>query len=216
MASGVCNSAARAVWLWAGIIGSPQAASAEPDKGEAGEAELHQVGTLQSTNPPHRGESKVSSPKGGVAARRTMSLRSALRVVLHQVQSPDNLGAVARAMANFEVTELWLSAPETQDFAEAGKLGVRAGHVLDALQVVPSLREAVAPCVYVLGTSSRRALERRAAVEPENGRGAAPGCGGARASGAGAGGRAPRAFRRGALACVRTSSSSPRAPSSRP
>jgi tRNA/rRNA methyltransferase len=72
-------------------------------------------------------------------------------------------------MANFEVTELWLSAPETRDFADAGKLGVRAGHVLDALRVVPSLREAVAPCVYVLGTSSRRALERRAAVEPERG-----------------------------------------------
>ncbi len=98
-----------------------------------------------------------------------MSLRSALRVVLHQVQSPDNLGAVARVMANFEVTGLWLSAPETQDFAEAGKLGVRAGHVLEALQVVPTLRQAVAPCVYVLGTSSRRELERRATVDPETG-----------------------------------------------
>lgn len=98
-----------------------------------------------------------------------MSLRSALRVVLHQVQSPDNLGAVARAMANFGVTGLWLSAPETQDFADAGKLGVRAGHVLEAMQVVPSLREAVAPCVYVLGTSSRRERERRARVDPETG-----------------------------------------------
>jgi tRNA/rRNA methyltransferase len=98
-----------------------------------------------------------------------MSLRDALRVVLHQVQSPDNLGAVARAMANFEVTALWLSAPETRDFAEAGKLGVRAGHVLEAMQVVPGLPEALAPCVYVLGTSSRRELERRVGVDPETG-----------------------------------------------
>lgn len=98
-----------------------------------------------------------------------MSLRAALRVVLHQVQSPDNLGAVARVMANFEVTSLWLSAPQTEDFAQAGKLGVRAEHVLEALHVVPSLSEAVASCVYVLGTSSRRDLERRAGVVPEVG-----------------------------------------------
>jgi len=98
-----------------------------------------------------------------------MSLRAALRVVLHQVQSPDNLGAVARAMANFDVTGLWLAAPETQDFAEAGKLGVRAGHVLEAMCVASSLQEAVAPCVYVLGTSSRRNVERRASVDPETG-----------------------------------------------
>jgi tRNA/rRNA methyltransferase len=98
-----------------------------------------------------------------------MSLRAALRVVLHQVQSPDNLGAVARAMANFDVTGLWLSAPETQAFSDAGKLGVRAGHVLEAMQVVAGLPEAVASCVYVLGTSSRRDLERRACVDPETG-----------------------------------------------
>jgi tRNA/rRNA methyltransferase len=98
-----------------------------------------------------------------------MSLRTALRVVLHQVQSPDNLGAVARAMANFDVTSLWLSAPETEDLAQAGKLGVRAGHVLAAVQVVPDLRAALAPCVYVLGTSSRRDLERRTGVDPETG-----------------------------------------------
>jgi tRNA/rRNA methyltransferase len=98
-----------------------------------------------------------------------MSLRAALRVVLHQVQSPDNLGAVARAMANFEVTELWLSAPQTEAFEEAGKLGVRAGHVLGAMRVVPRLEEALAECVYVLGTSSRRDLERRAGVSPETG-----------------------------------------------
>ena len=98
-----------------------------------------------------------------------MSLRAALRVVLHQVQSPDNLGAVARSMANFEVTCLWLSAPETEDFAQAGKLGVRASHVLGSLRVVAGLPEALAECVYVLGTSSRRDLARRAAVNPETG-----------------------------------------------
>jgi tRNA/rRNA methyltransferase len=122
----------------------------------------------QSINPLFLEESKLL-PVGAVPTRPTMSLRTALRVVLHQVQSPDNLGGVARAMANFDVTSLWLSAPETMDFAEAGKLGVRAGHVLSGLQVVSSLQAALAPCVYVLGTSSRRALDRRAGVDPETG-----------------------------------------------
>ena len=96
-----------------------------------------------------------------------MSRRDALRVVLHQVQSPDNLGAVARAMANFDVTSLWLSAPETEDLAQAGKLGVRAGHILDGVRVASGLRDAVASCVYVLGTSSRQKLERRVGLDPE-------------------------------------------------
>jgi len=98
-----------------------------------------------------------------------MSLRDALRLVLHQVQSPDNLGAVARVMANFDLHGLWLSAPETTDFAQAARLGVRAGHVLSAAHVVPGLSEAVASCVYVLGTSSRHKLARRESVDPETG-----------------------------------------------
>jgi tRNA/rRNA methyltransferase len=96
-----------------------------------------------------------------------MSLRAALRVVLYQVQSPDNLGAVARVMANFEFAELWLAEPHTEDVEQARKLGVRAGHVLDGARRVATLAEAVAPCVYVLGTSSRKELERRQTVGPE-------------------------------------------------
>jgi tRNA/rRNA methyltransferase len=98
-----------------------------------------------------------------------MSLRAALRVVLHQVQSPDNLGAVARVMANFDVRELWLAEPHTEDVEQARKLGVRAGHVLDGVRTAMTLGEAVAPCVYVLGTSSRRELEHRQSVSPEAG-----------------------------------------------
>lgn len=98
-----------------------------------------------------------------------MSLRAALRVVLHQVQSADNVGAVARAMANFGATDLWLAAPESTELDGARRLGVRADHVLDAMHVVARLPEAVSPCVYVLGTSSRRDLEHRTGLEPEEG-----------------------------------------------
>ena len=98
-----------------------------------------------------------------------MSLRVALRVVIHQVQSPDNVGAVARAMANFGAGELWLAAPETTALDDARRTAVHAEHVLETMRVVASLPEALAPCTYVLGTSSRRELDRRGTVEPEEG-----------------------------------------------
>ncbi|HXX30563.1 MAG TPA: RNA methyltransferase [Myxococcaceae bacterium] len=98
-----------------------------------------------------------------------MSLRATLRVVLHQVQSPDNVGSVARAMANFGATGLWLAEPETTELADARRLAVHAEHVLDTMKIAGSLGEALAPCVYVLGTSSRRELARRPSLDAEEG-----------------------------------------------
>ena len=42
-----------------------------------------------------------------------------LTVVLHQTRSPDNLGAVARVMANFGFSRLILSDPATYAFRAA-------------------------------------------------------------------------------------------------
>jgi tRNA C32,U32 (ribose-2'-O)-methylase TrmJ len=46
-----------------------------------------------------------------------MLLRRQLRVVLHQVQSAQNLGAVARLVANFDFPVLRLSDPQLEDTA---------------------------------------------------------------------------------------------------
>lgn len=97
-----------------------------------------------------------------------MSLPSQLRVVLHQVRSPENLGAVARLIANFEIAELVLSDPKTWALREAEKVAVRAMPVLETLRMFPGLDPAVSECVFAIGTTSRAPKGRRV-LGPEEG-----------------------------------------------
>jgi tRNA/rRNA methyltransferase len=99
----------------------------------------------------------------------SMLLRRQLRVVLHQIQSPENLGSVARLLANFDLTVLRLSDSRLDDMDAAHRTAVRAGHVLAGAERVSRLEDAVADAVYVLGTSGRDALRGRIPVSPEEG-----------------------------------------------
>ncbi len=88
-------------------------------------------------------------------------------VVCHQLRSPDNLGAVARVMANFGLTELILSDPQTHDFRTAGRLAVKSDGVLANVAVAPSLNEALEGVVYAVGSTSREAVKRQTPLTPE-------------------------------------------------
>ncbi|HYV49679.1 MAG TPA: TrmH family RNA methyltransferase [Myxococcaceae bacterium] len=94
------------------------------------------------------------------------TLSEQLVVVLHQVRSPDNLGAVARVMANFGFRALRLSDPVTYAFDSARKMAIRGDAVLEGMQVARSLPEALEDTVYVCGTTSRT-LEGRPPLSPE-------------------------------------------------
>jgi tRNA/rRNA methyltransferase len=94
-------------------------------------------------------------------------LKTQLWVVLHQVQSPENLGAVARAMANFGMSQLVLSDPRIADPEGARRVAVHSEQVLSQALTVPSLREALRPATYVCGTSFRSQVEARSALSPE-------------------------------------------------
>jgi tRNA/rRNA methyltransferase len=98
-----------------------------------------------------------------------MLLRRQLRVVLHQIQSAENLGAVARLLANFDFPVLRLSDPLLEDTTEANRTAVHAGHVLASAERASRLEDAVADAVYVLGTSGRDALRGRIPLTPEEG-----------------------------------------------
>jgi tRNA/rRNA methyltransferase len=87
-------------------------------------------------------------------------------VVLHQIRSPDNLGAIARLVANFQVGALALSDPATHAFAAARKLAVGAEEILDQMQVRHGLREALEPVGYACATTSR-SVQGRTALSPE-------------------------------------------------
>ena len=99
----------------------------------------------------------------------SMLLRRQLRIVLHQIQSAENLGAVARLLANFDFPVLRLSDPQLDDTAAANRTAVHAEHVLASAERAARLEEAVAEAVYVLGTSGRDALRGRTPVTPEEG-----------------------------------------------
>ncbi len=100
-----------------------------------------------------------------------------IRVVLVGSQEPMNVGAAARAMQNFGMTDLWLVAPEPrvqQDLALhpqgslAYRLAVRAEEILDNLKVVQTLREATAEARLVVGTTVReREIYTGPLVEPK-------------------------------------------------
>lgn len=90
-------------------------------------------------------------------------------VVCHQLRSAENLGAIARLMANFSFAELILSDPATHDFRGAEKLGVGAEAVLGRFAVAQTLEEALGGVVYAVGTTSREELKRSAPLSPEEG-----------------------------------------------
>jgi len=83
-------------------------------------------------------------------------------VVLVRTRNPLNLGAAARAMANFGFARLRVVAPYEAAFREA-KSAVGAADVLRRTEEFASVGEAVADCELVVGTT---ALRGRAAQHP--------------------------------------------------
>src|SRR3954471_5901074 len=78
------------------------------------------------------------------------------RIVLVRPHYAGNLGATARAMRNFGLSDLVLVDPvcSTNDL-EARRMATHGLSVLDAARVVPDLGEALADCVYTLATSAK-------------------------------------------------------------
>ena len=78
----------------------------------------------------------------------------AYRVVLVSPMHEGNVGAVARAMANFGFQELYMVDPcDLGD--EAYKRAKHASHILDDSVVVDSLEDALEGCSLVAGTSGK-------------------------------------------------------------
>jgi len=82
-------------------------------------------------------------------------------IVLVSPRNPLNIGAAARAMANFGFHRLSIVAPYAQNWMEA-KSAVGAPDLLREAKVYETLAEAVAHCTLILGTGS---LDRRRPVQ---------------------------------------------------
>ncbi len=89
------------------------------------------------------------------------------RLVLLRPRNADNLGAVARAMKNFGLSDWVVVSPNPKLLEVPGlhRLAVKAGELLESVRRVDTLAEAVADCTWVVGTTSR-AVEGRRRLAP--------------------------------------------------
>jgi tRNA/rRNA methyltransferase len=90
------------------------------------------------------------------------SQRDRIEIVLVSPRNPLNIGAAARAMANFGFARLAVVAPYEPNWREA-KSAVGASDLLQNAKCAERLEEAVAGCTLVVGTGS---LEHRKPEQP--------------------------------------------------
>lgn len=91
------------------------------------------------------------------------------RVVLVRPRNPLNIGAAARALANFGLRKMVVVDPFAPTWEEARSAAVGAEQVVEAARVVPTLLDAIAGSSVVVGTTtgSRRHLDRDLLPLPE-------------------------------------------------
>jgi cysteine desulfurase len=93
-----------------------------------------------------------------------------IRIVLVEPSHPGNIGAVARAMMNMDLTQLVLVRPREFPHPEASARAAGADSVLANARVVATLQEAIADCGFIAATTARnrdqnfRVLEVREAA----------------------------------------------------
>ncbi len=88
--------------------------------------------------------------------------RDRICVVLVHTRNPLNIGAAARAMANFGFADLRVVQPFEASWQEA-RSAVGASSILASAREYPTLARAVSDCTLVLGTAS---IERRQPIRP--------------------------------------------------
>lgn len=92
---------------------------------------------------------------------------SRIRIVLVRPRGAANIGAAARAMKNMGLRELVLVRPRVRRRFWASAMAVHARDVVESARTVPSLAEAIADAVLVVGTTCRGGLYRATAEPPE-------------------------------------------------
>lgn len=78
-----------------------------------------------------------------------------IRIVLVGTTHPGNIGAVARAMKNMKLGQLYLVQPKIFPSADATSRSSGAVDILSHATVCDSLSEAIADCAVVIGASAR-------------------------------------------------------------
>ncbi|HEX9690677.1 MAG TPA: TrmJ/YjtD family RNA methyltransferase [Gemmatimonadales bacterium] len=89
-------------------------------------------------------------------------------VVLHQSQDLVNIAAVVRAMKNFGFRDLRLVEPEEYDVHRIEGIAHNSYDVLERVRMFPTLDEALADCIVVVGLTARQRTAKRNVVRPRD------------------------------------------------
>jgi tRNA/rRNA methyltransferase len=106
-------------------------------------------------------------PGAGTDRTKDWSAGRAPIVVLVEPQLGENIGAAARAMANFGLSQLRLVNPrQGWPNDKARMMATGAGRVVDGAALYPNLAEAIADCSFVLATTARAHDQAKPVVGP--------------------------------------------------
>ena len=83
-----------------------------------------------------------------------------LKVILVRPRGSGNIGSVARAMKNFTAAELAIVGKARPRSFWARAMAVHGGDVLARARCYPTIRDAIADCTLVIGTTCRSGLYR--------------------------------------------------------
>lgn len=98
---------------------------------------------------------------------KTLNPLDNIRIVLVGTLYTGNVGSSCRAMANMGIRHLRLAAPNLQNSWDEGeRLAVHATDIMAAREEFPSLAEAVADSIAVVGTTAREGLYRQHVKSP--------------------------------------------------
>ena len=89
------------------------------------------------------------------------------RLVFLRPRNADNLGAIARAMKNFGLSDWVVVSPNPLLLEVPGlnRLAVKSGELLESVRRVDTFAEAIADCSWVVGTTMRQ-IEGRKRLTP--------------------------------------------------
>lgn len=78
-----------------------------------------------------------------------------IRIVMVNTTLPANIGAALRAMKTMGLTRLVLVDPKTYPHPDINALSAGASDLIEKIEIVPTLQDAIADCQIVFGTSAR-------------------------------------------------------------
>ena len=78
-----------------------------------------------------------------------------IRIVMVNTTLPANIGAALRAMKTMGITRLVLVDPKTYPHPDINALSAGASDLIEKIEIVPTLQDAIADCHMVFGTSAR-------------------------------------------------------------